>query len=615
MKRLAYISFAFFLTLAGCQEEMTDEPCNPAQPDSTAVAEGAYTTFAANQGGTRTTMRADGQFSWTVNDNIFVENDAGSYVQASSTDITTTQTDAEFNFSGDFSHYSYPVRYTGTNNSDHTQVTISANQIQSAAGNADHFGTSGDCGVATAIRKGDHYEFTLEHKASYLVLNPVTASTPMVDYCYLLGVTVTDLSSNTLCGTYDFDDNGLGNLISGGSSTISLDLNNERHTPVDKYSSSPWWKDETGEIKDIDANFHLNKSGLNTAYIVMQPGQHQLRVTYKVAYFRLQETEYDGVWKFKFVDNVKDYSIDYPASEYKPGHFYTMMPKLDLSPQEPRFQYNYSGYHQWDASGSYWDFLTADPTTDPLVPRNNNESGVFLQSEVKNASAKSITPREAYNVSGYVAAQNSPFADATPNANEMTWYIMAGDVHRDTETLWWMHGYHNQYTLCKDGVWIKKKEHITGYSKDYTYDAGNGQLDLTQGDRPSTAVLDNFSKGFVTVGADDHLHRPSDAEIGNYFFLPDRGYYQTSWKDASNFELQLKLMGAEGFYWSSTAIKDYDDGSNKKRHAYALEIKDRGAIPSIRLKYQDQTFEHVLRRYGFIAGYRPYTDPPEPWFQ
>ena len=614
MKRLAYITFALFLTLAGCQEEMTDEPCNPAQPDSTAVAEGAYTTFAASQGGTRTSMRADGQFSWTVNDNIFVKNDAGSYVQANSTDITTTQTDAEFNFTGDFSHYSYPVRYTGTNNTYHTRVTISPKQIQSAAGNADHFGTSGDCGVATAIRKGDHYEFTLEHKASYLVLNPVTASTPMVDYCYLLGVTVTDLSSNTLCGTYDFDDNGLGNLISPGSSTITLKLDNERLTPVDNYSALPWWKDETGEIKNIDANFHLNKSGLNTAYIVMQPGQHQLRVTYKVAYFRLQETEFDGDrWKFKFVDNVKDYSITYPASEYKPGYFYTMMPTLDLSPQEPMFQYNYSGYHQWDAPDSYWDFLTNNPTTDSRVPRNNNESASFLRTSVENSN--SFTPRNEYNVSGYVIAQNVPFKDVTPNANEMTWYIMAGDVHRDAETLWWMHGFHNQYTLCKDGVWIKKRQYITDYTDTQTYNAGDGNLDLTKDDRPAEAVLNKFRTEFVTIGDDDHKHRPADSEIDKYFFLPDRGYYMTSWdNEYPNYRMELKLMGAEGFYWTSTAIKDYDDGKTR-RHAYALEINDRGDTPYIRLKYKDIDAEQVMRRYGFIAGYRPYTDPPEPWFQ
>lgn len=613
MKKRDSIVLVFVMVLAACQKDAAYSPDQGGNSSGTAHQE-EFTTFAATQGSTRTSMRADGLFSWTAGDKIHVQTAPGTFKQPTSTIITSTQTDAQFNFTGTFSKYSYPVRYTGNGNSNPSQVTIPSKQLQTAANNADHFGTSGDCGVATATRNGDHYDFTLQHKASYLVLNPVTASEPMVDYCYLLSVTVTDLSSNTLCGTYTFDENGLSSSpTSDGSSTITLELEKDRQTPVDNYSSSPYWKDVTGDIKDMEANFHLNKAGLNTAYIVIQPGTHQLRVTYRVAYFRLQDTEYDVVWKFKFDDNVKDYAVDYSISDYEPGYFYTMRPTLDLSPQEPRFQYNYSGYHQWDASGSYWDFLTTDPTTDSQVPRNNNETVTVLQSAVSGST--SFTPRNDYNPSGYLVAQNTPFSDITPNVNEMTWYIMAGDVHRDEETLWWMHGYHNQYTLCKEGVWILKKAYISGYSATQTYDAGDGALDLTQGDRPAEAVLDKFSKGFLTVGLDDHKHRPSDTEIYKYFFLPDRGYYQTSWKSATEFDLQLKLMGAEGFYWTSTAIKDYQEGSNKKRHAYALEIKDRETIPCIRLKYKDQTSEHVMRRYGFIAGYRPYTDPKEPWFQ
>ena len=84
--------------------------------------------------------------------------------------------------------------------------------------------------------------------------------------------------------------------------------------------------------------------------------------------------------------------------------------------------------------------------------------------------------------------------------------------------------------------------------------------------------------------------------------------------DNNKFKLQLKLLGAEGFYWTSTAIKNYTQDGKTRRHAYALEINNRNTNPFVRLKYKDEDWELVMRRWGFIAGYRPYTDN-EPWFQ
>lgn len=71
------------------------------------------------------------------------------------------------------------------------------------------------------------------------------------------------------------------------------------------------------------------------------------------------------------------------------------------------------------------------------------------------------------------------------------------------------------------------------------------------------------------------------------------------------------------FYWSvgdRTAIKNYTQDGKTRRHAYALEINNRNTNPFVRLKYKDEDWELVMRRWGFIAGYRPYTDN-ESWFQ
>jgi len=207
----------------------------------------------------------------------------------------------------------------------------------------------------------------------------------------------------------------------------------------------------------------------------------------------------------------------------------------------------------------------------------------------------------------------------------MTWYILEGDPHRDMETLWWMHGYHNQYTLCQGGIWMKKWNQITAIKSSILCAPLSGfeQIDL-RNTAYSSALdnrLDRFKVEFDVLD-DNHKHRPAPTDIGNYFFLPDRGYYLTGYADnpagypaGGYYKMEMKLMGAEGFYWTSTAITDYVKNGQNQRHAYALEINNRNTIPYICLKYNEGTNDPCTRRWGFIAGYRPYTDPAEPWFQ
>ena len=289
-KVLAVVA-AGVMCLSSCQSEKADEPIAN-EPEAVVKPEG-YAVFASKSYDTRTSMDEYGSFYWSVGDNIFVDKGTEGFTQASQ-GVATAGRDATFWIPGTFQKMSYPVRYTGKDNSNANQVTIAANQTQSKANNSDHFATSGDCGVATATLVGDSYEFVLDHKASYLVLNPVTMTPPMVDYCYLLSVTVEYLSvGGTLCGTYSFNENGLNvSSVTSSGNTITLELPKERDAAQDYYSNTPYWKDVTGEIKDTEANFHLSRTSSNKAYIVMQPGTHQLQVTYKVAYFRLQDTEH-----------------------------------------------------------------------------------------------------------------------------------------------------------------------------------------------------------------------------------------------------------------------------------------------------------------------------------
>jgi len=382
------------LAMTACQNDNTLEQDNTL-PEAAPTADG-NTIFASVAHLTRTSMDDGGVFYWSADDKIFVDKGTEGFKQPQNTAGTTGRY-ATFVFGSDehFTANAYPVRYTGMNNASPNQVTIADNQTQSQPNNSDHFATSGDCGTATATLVGDRYEFTLDHKASYLILCPFTATAPMVDYCYLLGITVTDALGNTLYGTYTFNQDGLDlSSVASGGSTITLDLAQERNAAENHYDEALHWKDLTGELKNSDENFRIGRTADNKAYLVIQPGTHQLDITYRVAYFRLQNTVFEtnpstggDWWHFTFDDNVHDYTVHYASKDYQPGYFYTVHSQLDLSPQEPVFQYNYSGYHQWDAQGSYWDFLTNDPTTYPDVPRTNNDLAYHLRSSVQGTSS------------------------------------------------------------------------------------------------------------------------------------------------------------------------------------------------------------------------------------
>lgn len=624
MKKRDCIVLVFVMALVGCQKEVAYTPVQGGNSSGTAHQE-EFTTFAATQGSTRTSMRADGQFSWTLGDNIFVETEPGTFAQATNTNITSTQTDAQFNFTGTFSKYSYPVRYTGTSNTNSSSVTIPSNQLQTAANNADHFGISGDCGVATATRNGDHYDFTLQHKASYLVFTPKTLVTPKVDYCYLLGIDVTDDSGGTLYGTYDFSDAGLD--ISSATSTgntIELEVCNTRETPENLYAQRESRRDVTGRI-DLtdDGNFHLSNNIENTAYIVIQPGTHRLKVTYHVAYFRLQTTIYrndvtagteyyrNNWWYFDYDDNVQDITVtvDATARDYQPGYFYTIASTLTL--EEPAFEYEFTGYYQWNASHSYWRFLgDGDLSGNPGIARNNNEVKNVSQATVNGST--SITSGDVnLAITNSNNAATSPKFDYIPNANAMTWYIHNGDIHRDMESKWWMKGFHDGYTLCVGGIWMKKWEYLPEKRTDISAPIPGLLPTIEQMDLRSNIPSDSydntlFRKSFTAA---TQQSKPEDSEISKYFYLPDRGFYNTTWKNNGTYDLELKLLGAEGYYWTSTALPDDSNDSNKRRRtAYCLWINTRDEF--VQLKWRDDN--NYFRRFGLIAGTRP---DGQNWFQ
>ena len=119
-----------------------------------------------------TSVGGGATFFWETGDKIWVKN--GSMLTQNKTDdISGKVASAKFYFEGSFPNNTYKVYYTGKNGATGDKVTIAAAQKQSQPNNTEHFGESGDCGVADANKSGGRFNFELEHCS---VLNKLTLS-------------------------------------------------------------------------------------------------------------------------------------------------------------------------------------------------------------------------------------------------------------------------------------------------------------------------------------------------------------------------------------------------------------------------------------------------------
>ena len=232
---LLALTGALFLMTACASEETNSKQEQAQKPDTKGL-----TAFTVDGGATRTTAEYDGSglnFYWTEGDHLWVNN--GTLIQDNSNDINqrlvrnlTTPggvyraTTAKFYFAGTYTAPSYPVRYTGKGSTAGDKVTIKAQQSQPLPSDASHIGESGDCGTGTAIYSGTGYNFTLDHKASYITFIPYSTQTWATNGALLKKIRVsTGNSSDALTGTFKFSDNGTLSNPTFTSNSVELSLN------------------------------------------------------------------------------------------------------------------------------------------------------------------------------------------------------------------------------------------------------------------------------------------------------------------------------------------------------------------------------------------------------
>lgn len=123
----------------------------------------------------------------------------------------------------------------------------------------------------------------------------------------------------------------------------------------------------------------------------------------------------------------------------------------------------------------------------------------------------------------------------------MSWYCVYGDPRWDADELWTTMGH-----LYKGGIWFKKKSVLQAENHYDTEKSADGTTDM----RSIVKSYDNSSSS-INSGV------PSEADAGNYFYLPALGSY---------FRGQLVEVGNSTLYWSSSASPSTNDA------AYALGI-------------------------------------------
>ena len=353
-------------------------------------------------------------FYWTTNDNIWV-NSGSTLTASSSNNITSTTASAKFYFDGTYTAASYPVRYTGNASTSGNTVTIATSQNQDVANNATQLGTVGDCGVGTATRQTDgSYEFTLSHKASYITFMPYYSKEALDASAVVTQINVTVANGESLAGTFNFSDSGLGAANSSSSSnSVTLTLNGTSST--------------TGFPIPTTAT-----AAKNAAIMVVAPGTYS---TFKVTY-----TLYDSV-------TGTNSTISYTYSGIKCIAGKNQIIKTDLGMAAYTSRKN--KYYMWDAVSNYWD--------------GHANSQPLLNNAVNTNYATSSGDSRWYNTTFTDKVQTKAINSCkdAPTFEALTWYIKAGSPQLDNKTLWVFANH-----LYVGGIWLKKHSKISGFSSE-----------------------------------------------------------------------------------------------------------------------------------------------------
>ena len=498
LKSLAVV-FGIALAFASCaNEDVAQNPTNPNEDNDKNL-----TTFVAgDETKTRTSLDYNSSdFSWEAGDYIYVKDDDG--VMRKSTNAPT-QKEASFRYRvpGKFgASASYKVYYLGKN-SNGSQVTISANQTQTAPDNTEHFGTAGDYGTATATGAvgGSIFSFQLEHQPAYLVFQPYTSNT-ILHNCYLTGVEVT--SDNDITETY---------TVNTSTGAITGSAGGKKIVLTTKGGSNPNGFPLTNSSASVTTN---------GAYMVMKPGTHTLKVRYRV---KDNATGTEGT-----ITKLL------PSTAYASNTYYDLTANLNVK------DYDGDHYYMWDAQEQYWKGHEW----------NKGGSQPKLTSQPASSDYAQYGDTRYYNTTfpgWYISNPATQSCVTLPNANEMTWYAAKGDPRWDADELWTTMGH-----LYKGGIWFKKKTNISGYDKNQAVDGTDWR---TTKNNNSWSVSHSLPEA---ADASNYFYLPALGEYdsGKLNFVGELGYYWSSSANPKSSDGAYYLRFYNGDVYVSVEMRDF----------------------------------------------------------
>lgn len=450
---------------------------------------------------TRTTMTNTGVFKWEAGDKIWVKDDTNTWRQSSNAPESETAA-FKFKVPGSFTAgHSYTVFYPGKNGNQ-DKVTIADSQTQSEPNTPANIGETGDCGWGTATSSvgTKQFNFTLDHKATFLVFSPYCDNNPVLNGDGVKLTKVEVRSDNDLAGTFTIDPANAANPLTGAGNGKIINLTIGGGANPDGFP--------------IPAT---RKPSANACYVLIKPGRHTLRVRF---------------WIKSSTDNVEGtITKEYPAFTYAPNVYYTMESGFKVR------DYSDWLYYQWDAMKPYWyghEWNKHNYILGVDQPTVNGQIGSAYPKSYETATRyynnSTLTgPREA--------SHNRDVFGKVPNGNEMSWYVVKGDPRWDGEGLWTTLGH-----LYKAGIWFKKKARIAADNH-----MSVGQL------RTQPAHFEGYLSHLKRAAGDIVSNPISPADKDDYFYLPALGNYEgPTVADSPGTPGKMGDVGVVGRYWSST---------------------------------------------------------------
>ena len=502
----------------------------------------------------RTSADETKKFYWSAKDHIWVLGDDNKYHHSHKAQIEAGNRIGHFLVHGQYTKPSYKVFYAGQNSpsappaspglnesvtKEQLLVTIPAAQTQKSVNNADHFAVSGDCGTAIATYGGStqSYSFDLKHKAAYLMIYPYKDASVKDKHFILDRITIEDMTDvSPLTGQFKFD-------VVEEKDTITL------HDNGGKVLTFHCGEKETGFPVPETAAMASNGS-----YAVINPGQHQLKITYHV---------------YDVNHNYEAITKNLPNYTFKANGFSTVHHRLTPNFPEETW-YDLDIYFRWDAI--------------------KKSSGLAVAADIYEKQNEGAAPLEATHSCKFM-----------PNANEMWWYVQNGDARWDDGTSDHKISVFKRKdsvteqpiyeTKILKGAWFKRKSVILnspGKQCGHSSHNGNGPTFCSD----HAAVMEGGVEKWVDLrtyvwpvrNQSEELTLASAAyqtggrptqNLEDYFYLPALGYLGIAngypQPSVSNFEF---TNVNQGYYWSSTALMEYETNGTVDRvnHAYYLHF-------------------------------------------